>query len=107
MKDEPVPVMEITNKDIEDLRRALKGYKGHKHPFHAYLLDLKTVSMRGTIMTVHDPEGFNRLNRINSKLELRQYYEDQDHFAAFPEAKEAQLKRIADLRKGLASKMKI
>lgn len=97
---------EITGRDIEDLRTALKAFTSN-YRFRDYLADLKVITVKDGTWVVHDPVGYTRLSQINAKLELRQYYEDQEHFAAFPEAKQAHLDKISDLRKGLSDKLKV
>lgn len=105
-EEEKVVVEPITGKDIENLRAALKEYKSN-YRFRDYLVDLKVISVKNGAWVVHDPAGYSRLTRMNAKLELRQYYEDQEHFAQFPESKKQHLERLAGLRKGLAEKFKI
>lgn len=110
--EEDVKQPEITSRDIENLRGELKRFPQTRingrliSPFEQYLISLNVMKYSNDGVVVHDAVGYTRMSKINSKLELRQFYEDQEHFAAFPEAKEAQLEKISSLKKELAGKIK-
>lgn len=102
-QEEVIETEPITGKEIENLRLALRDIKSN-YRFREYLLDLKVISIKNGVWIVHDQSGYNRLSKINAKLELRQYYEDQDHFNAFPEARDAHFEKISALKNKLVWK---
>lgn len=111
-QEEKNPEIVITSKDIENLRGKLRDFPQKTingritSSFEQYMHSVGCITFKedGTLV-VNAPAGYTRMSLINTKLELRQYYEDQEFFAQNPEAKEAQLEKIQKLREGLASKL--
>lgn len=101
---EEVKQPEITSRDIEKLRTDLKPFKqqminGQLIPaFEQYLCSLGVMKYTNEGVVVNDAVGYTRMSKINSKLELRQYYEDVDFHEQNPEAKTAFQERIGKIR---------
>jgi hypothetical protein len=101
----------------EDYRKFVemrKPYKANRRingvlssAFEHMLHDLHTITVneKHNRFVVHDPEGFTKLNVMNSRYEMREYHEQEQRFKQFPAEKEAQTERIKNLRQNLAAKL--
>lgn len=104
-EDKKSKQVEITTRDIEQMRKDLLPFKqkmiGKRlaSPFEQYLVSLKTLSISDLGQLIcHDPEGHERLSKINAKLELREYYEQEKVFQQFPEERELFANKVSALR---------
>jgi hypothetical protein len=102
---------EITTRDIENLRSELKRFPQMKingalvSPFEQYLCSLGTMKFSNSGIIVHDAVGYTRMSKINAKLEMKQYYEEEDFMNQNPEARAAQQTRLNAMKAGLAAKL--
>lgn len=113
-KEEVAKEVEITRADLDKLRDNLKPFPQKKindrltSSFEQYLQSIGVISFKedGSFV-VNAPEGYTRMNRINAKLELIEYYKDKEFLEQNPEAKEEHLKKISGMRASLANKFKV
>lgn len=96
-----------TDDDYRRFLDAMRQYTGNREvngvlasPFEQYLSDLGVIRLGKdqNRCVVRDPAGYNRLNAMNSRRELREYHRDQDFMNQNPEARTAFQERIAKLR---------
>lgn len=104
---------DVTSADIEKLRRDLKPFTQKKingklvSSFDQYLCSLGVMKYGNEGVVVYDAVGYTRMNQINSRLELREYHEDQEFFNQNPVARDAHVEKIAAMRANLADKFKV
>lgn len=97
-------VSQISPKEINDLREALKPYKQKRiqgvlvSRFDQYLLDIGTTVMRDGDIRVKDPAGYTRMSKINAKMEILDDYRTEDIFKTFPEERKKFFERIKSMR---------
>lgn len=99
---------EPSRKEMVDLYKELQNFKqkliGNRlvSPFDQYLISMKTQSINEDgQFVVHDPEGHERLSKINAMMELLEYYKQEELYKEFP----AEKKALADRVKALRDKM--
>lgn len=96
-------------KEVQPFKQKLMGTK-LVSPFDQYLMSLKVQSIdeKGQV-TVHDPEGYERLSKINARMELLEYYKWKDGLSE--EEMAAHWKRVKEKysigKMSLLEKMKI
>lgn len=101
----------------EDYRKFVdmrKPYKANRRingvlasAFEHMLHDLHTIAIheKHNRFAVHDPEGFTKLNAMNSRYEMREYHEQEKRFAQFPHEKQEQAARLQSQRLNLSAKL--
>jgi len=101
--------IEISPKEIENLREALKPYKQKRiqgvlvSRFDQYLLDLGTTVMRDGDIRVKDPVGYTKMSKINAKMEILDDYRAEDIFKTFPEER----KKFQEKIRALGNKLRM
>lgn len=99
-----------TNEDYSWFIEARKKFKGNKEingvlasPFEQYVHALRTITLgkEHNRFVVHDPEGYTKLNAMNTRYEAHEYHKDQDFMNQNPEVRTDLQKRIAEMRKKL------
>lgn len=104
---------EIATKDIDNLREELKSYTQKRingrltSQFEQYLLDLGTVVMRGDEIHVKDPAGYTRMSKINTKMDLLDYYSDEEYLRNNPEMKKKQTEKLKAMREAMSNRMRV
>lgn len=106
-------IPEIATKDIDNLRQELKSYTQKRingrltSQFEQYLLDLGTVVMRGDEIHVKDPAGYTRMSKINSKMELLDFYSDQEYYRNNPDMQKKQTDKLKAMREAMSNRMRV
>lgn len=110
-EDKPKGRYEPTKKEMDDLERELKKFPQKEIngklvcPFDQYLAFLGVIRF-GDHMQIwcKDIAGHERFAKINAKLELRQFYEQENLFQQYPEERKALANKFLTMRKGVKVK---